>query len=111
SAERQAWYFNWTLSRDTHAKEIRLFDLGGLFIERFQKLRTQIRQERLRLTAKRSVAELATQLGSIVATLGLYAFLSKRALYGFLSLGDLVMFFQAAQRGQLYLNQFLGSLA
>jgi ATP-binding cassette subfamily B protein len=111
AAERQAWYFNWMLSRDTHAKEIRLFNLGGLFAGRFQNLRAQIRQEKLRLTTRRSFAELATQLGSIVATIGVYAFLVKGALYGLVTLGDLVMFFQAAQRGQAYLNQFFGSIA
>ena len=110
STERQASYFDWMLSRDTHAKEIRLFNLGGLFVERFQKLRTQIRQEKLRLAVKRSLAELTTQLGPTVAIIGLYAFLINRALYGLVTLGGLVMFVQAIQRGQTYLNQFLSSI-
>ena len=111
ATERQATYFNGVLSRDTHAKEIRLFGLGGLFADRFQTLRTQIRQERLRLTAKRSLAELTTQFGPIIATFALYAFLVNRALYGVMTLGDLVMFIQAAQRSQTYLSQLLGSIA
>lgn len=44
--ERRAWYFNWMLTRDMHAKEIRLFDLGSLFLERFRNLRKQLRREK-----------------------------------------------------------------
>ena len=44
-AERQAWYFDWLLTRDLHAKEIRLLDLGALFGERFSALRRQLRSD------------------------------------------------------------------
>jgi len=109
--ERQASYFNSMLTYDVHAKEIRLFDLGSLFVDRFRNLRTQLRQERLGLAKRRSIAELITQSGTTIAVFGLYAFLAYRALQGLMSLGDIVMFYQAVQRGQTYLGQFLGSIA
>lgn len=111
ATERQASYFNWMLSRDDHAKEIRIFNLGGIFTERYRALRSLILKERLRLTFKRSLAELTTQCGPIVALFGLYALLAHRALHGLMTVGDLVMFFQAAHRGYSYLNQFLASIA
>jgi ATP-binding cassette subfamily B protein len=109
--ERQAGYLNWIMTRDTHAKELRLFDLGQLFIDRFQQLRTQLREERIDLMRKRSLSELITQSGANMTAFGMYAFLAYRALYGLITLGDLVMFYQAVQRGQSYLSQFLGSIA
>src|SRR5947208_415525 len=48
-AERQAWYFDWLLTRDLHAKEIRLFDLGALFMGRFRDLRRLLRREKLEI--------------------------------------------------------------
>ena len=109
--ERQAGYFNWVLTRDTHAKEIRLFDLGPLFADRFRQVRTKLRQESLNLTTRRTVAEVITQSGAIIAAFVLYGFLAFRALRGLITLGDLVMFYQVVQRGQGYLNQVLGSIA
>ena len=111
ATERQASYFDWMLSRDDHAKEIRIFNLGGIFTERYRSLRTLIFKERLLLTLKRSLAELATQCGPIVALFVLFALLAHRALYGLMTVGALVMFFQAAHRGYSYLNQFLASVA
>ncbi len=110
SSERQAGYFGWMLSRDAHAKEIRLFDLGSLFAERFRILREEIRRERLQLLAKRSMAELGAELVPLLATFGLYIFLAYKALQGLLTLGDLIMFFQAAQRARSYCGEFLKSL-
>ncbi len=109
--ERKALYFSSMLTGEGHAKEIRLFNLGRLFIERFGNLRNLIRQERLNLLAKRSVADLATHFGAIIPVFALYGFLAYRAINGWMTIGDLVMFHQAVQRGQSYLNQFLGSIA
>ncbi len=110
-AERQASYFNWMLTGDAHAKEIRLFNLGHIFADRFGQLRRQIRQKRLDLISKRLVADLGTQAGAIVPIFALYGFLAYRALHGLMTIGDLVMFYQAVHRGQSYLQQFLGSIA
>ncbi|NQU06517.1 MAG: ABC transporter ATP-binding protein, partial [Calditrichaeota bacterium] len=35
-SERKAWYYHWMLIGDRHAKEIRLFGLGRLLIDRFR---------------------------------------------------------------------------
>ena len=109
--ERQALYFNAMLTGSNYAKEIRLFGLGNIFAERFDRLRRRIRRERLNLLTKRSVADLVTQGGAIIPAFALFGFLAYRAVHGLMTIGDLVMFYQAVQRGQTYLNQFLGSIA
>ena len=111
SAERQAWYFHWMLTGDVHAKEIRLFDLGTLFRQRFRDLRRRLRQERIRITTKRSMAELAAQVSATLAVFASYAFIAYRTVQGDITLGDLVMYYQAFQRGQGFLQQILSGLA
>jgi ATP-binding cassette subfamily B protein len=109
--ERQALYFDAILTGSNYAKEIRLFALGNIFAERFDRLRNRIRRERLDLLTKRSAADLVTQGGAIIPTFALFGFLAYRAVHGVMTIGDLVMFYQAVQRGQSYLNQFVTSIA
>jgi ATP-binding cassette subfamily B protein len=111
SAERQSWYYDWMLVDGNHAKEVRLFNLGPLFIERFRNLRQQLRRERLEINVRRSLAELVTQLSGTLAMFGAYAFIAYRALQGTITLGDVVMYYQAFQRGQSFLTEMLRSLA
>jgi len=111
STERQAGYLNWMLTGSTHAKEIRLFDLGPLFMSRFRDLRWKLRRERLGIAARRSFAELVAQTSATVAIYGSYAFIAYRAVQGVITLGDLVMYYQAFQRGQGFLQEMLNGLA
>ena len=111
SAERQAWYFHWMLTGDGHAKEIRQFDLGPLFMSRFRDLRQQLRRERIEIATRRSMAELVAQVSSTLAVFGSYAFIAYRTVQGSITLGDLVMYYQAFQRGQSFLQQILSGLA
>ncbi len=109
--ERKASYFNWILTGDTHAKEIRLFDLGNLFIRRFGNVRKKLRRERLEITRSRSVSDLAAQSGGMLAVFCSFAFIAYRTVQGVITLGDMVMYYQAFQRGLGYLREFLGGLA
>jgi ATP-binding cassette subfamily B protein len=111
STERQAGYLNWMLTGSTHAKEIRLFDLGPLFIRRFRDLRRKLRRERLEIAGRRSFAELVAQTSATVAIYGSYAFIAYRTVQGTITLGDLVMYYQAFQRGQGFLQEMLSGLA
>jgi ATP-binding cassette subfamily B protein len=110
-AERQAWYFNWILTRDSYAKEIRLFNLGSVLVRRFRDVRQQLRRERLALLTRRFLAELAAQATALSVVFGVYIVLAYRTVQGFVTLGDLVMYYQAVQRAQDFLGQLLSSLA
>ncbi|MBW1981972.1 MAG: ABC transporter ATP-binding protein [Deltaproteobacteria bacterium] len=111
SAERRASYLNWILTGDIHAKEVRLFQLGNLFKERFRELREELRRERLEISRKRSLADLVAQGSATVAVFSTFAFIAYRTLLGMITLGDMVMYFQAFQRGLSYLREVLGGLA
>jgi ATP-binding cassette subfamily B protein len=109
--ERMAWYFNWMLTRDTHAKEVRLFELGSLFRNRYREMRRQLRQERLRIISRRSLADLGAQVIAMLGVFGSYAFIAYRTVLGIVTMGDLVMYYQAFQRGQGFLRDVLGGMA
>jgi ATP-binding cassette, subfamily B, bacterial len=47
----------------------------------------------------------------IIPGFALHGFLAYRAVLGLMTVEDLVMFYQAVQRGQSYLGQLLGSVA
>lgn len=111
STERQAAYLNRMLTGGSHAKEIRLYDLGPLLMRRFRELRRKLRKERLGIAARRSLAELAAQTGATAAIYGSLAFIAYRTVQGTNTLGDLIMYFMAFQRGQGFLQGMLGGLA
>lgn len=105
-AERLALYFHAILTGDAHAKEVRLFDLGGVFASRFATLRDEIRSEKSSLMRRRSVADLAAHVVGVGPIFALFGVLAFRVVQGLLSIGDLVMFYQAMQRAQANLDRF-----
>jgi ATP-binding cassette subfamily B protein len=109
--ERKISYFNWILTGYNYAKEIRLFDLGGLFMGRFGDLRKKLRGEKLEITRRRSVADLIAQASATLAVFGSFGFIAYRTVHGVITLGDMVMYFQAFQRGLGFLREMLGGIA
>ncbi len=110
-AERRAWYYNWLLTSERYAKEVRLFDLGRVFIERFHGLRKELRNERIEIARGRTVAEALAGGVALLAVFGAFVFISYRTIQGAITLGDLVMYFQAFQRGQGNMRDIMASLA
>ncbi|MEJ2504256.1 MAG: ABC transporter ATP-binding protein [Gemmatimonadota bacterium] len=102
--QRKANYVHWLLTTQDHAKEIRLLDLGPWLGRWFSELRTRLRTEILSLSWRRGRAEILTQLIASVVVFGSYGFIAYRTLAGGLTLGDLVMYFGAVQRGQALLQ-------
>jgi ATP-binding cassette, subfamily B, bacterial len=111
SLERRSWYTGYLMSSYEHAKEIRLFNYGGYLIERFQTLRRLLFSEKNRILRRRMVADQGGKAIEIAVLIGAYAFVAWRTFLGAISLGSLVMYFQAFQRGQSHLQQALQSLA
>ena len=105
--ERKVWYFHSLLTGDSHAKEVRLFELGPLFMKKYHNLRKELRNEKLSISAKKSAADLMTQIISIMALFGTLVFIASSVFQGNITLGDLVMYFGALQQGQSSLSSLL----
>jgi ATP-binding cassette subfamily B protein len=121
--ERRAWYYDWLLTTGETAAEIRIFGLGGCFRAAFQKVRRQLRNDRLHLARAQSRAELGAGVAGLLVSSGAMAWMLWKAVRGMITLGDLAMFYQAFQQGlrlmrtllenvgRLYQNSlFLGNL-
>ncbi len=108
--QREASYLNWLITGYLHAKELRLFNLGDFFADRFSELRTTIREEKLAITRKRVLATILAQISSVAAMFGALGFIVYRAVNGMISIGDLVMYYQAIQRAIGYFRSLLGGI-
>ncbi len=109
--ERKSRYYGWILSTYAYAKEIRLFNLGSLFLKRYADLRGKLRSERLKISRDRSLAELFTQTVGVLVVFGAYGFIVYRAIHGVITIGDLVMYFQAFRQAVSYLRNILNGVA
>ena len=109
--ERLSNYFDSLLTGGASAKEIRLFQLGTMFLERAKTLRTEIRRERLQMQSRNALLDFGAQVLATVAMYGAYAFAAWRTLQGQTTLGGLTMYFGAFQRGQGLVQQMLSNLA
>ncbi|MEP6959727.1 MAG: ABC transporter ATP-binding protein, partial [Nitrospirota bacterium] len=102
--ERKAWYVNVLLTQATAAKEIRLFDLGPRLRRWFQDARSVLRRERIALERRWLFAGLAAQIVGVAGVFGVYSLVAAQTYQGLLTVGDLVMFFQAVQRASGFLD-------
>ncbi len=109
--ERKANYYGHLLLGDSPAKEIRLFDLGNLFIKRVYELRQQLFQEKLAITTRQAISRLIAQGIAGIVILATYGFIIHQTMYGRFQLGDLVLYSQAFQRGQGALKDLISNLA
>jgi ATP-binding cassette subfamily B protein len=109
--ERRAWYLHWLLTVDSYAKEIRLFDLGNLFANRYHEIRKMLRENKLNITTRRSVADFAAQAFALIALFGSLGYIAYEAFLGIITVGSLVMYFGAFQQGQTSMQTILSSLA
>jgi ATP-binding cassette, subfamily B, bacterial len=110
-SERLAWYYHWALTDSSHAKEIRLFNLGPLFKERFRATRQQLREGRLKLSRSRAFSDVLAQTLASSAIFGSLAFVSFQAVEGTITVGALVMYYLGFQSGLGFLQTILRSLA
>jgi ATP-binding cassette, subfamily B, bacterial len=110
-ADRKSWYYHLLLTGEAYAKEVRLFNLGSMFIGLFRDLRLRLRRERLSFTKKRQLIDLIGQASTLLAVFGSFAFIAHRTILEAITLGSLVMYYQAFQRGQSALSEMLGGLA
>jgi ATP-binding cassette subfamily B protein len=121
--QRLANYYDFMLTFSGTAAEIRIFQIGAHFRSSYSSLRKRLRSEHLDLLQKQRLARLAAGVFSLTGLAAIAAWMVRRLLAGFLTLGDLTLFYQAfrssqsilhslmANLGQLYSNSlFLGNL-
>lgn len=97
---RKLNYLEWILTRDSHVKEVKLFDLGPLMLGRFRALFQKFFLEDRALAYRRMRAGVLFGLVSMGAFYGMYALMASRAATGAISLGDLTLYIAVFRQGQ-----------
>lgn len=98
--DRRVWYYDWLMTAGEAAAEIRLFGLGKYFLSLHEGLRTRLRGERLHLTRRQGLAELAASLLALIVMGAALGWMVWRALQGFVTLGELALIYVAFNQGQ-----------
>jgi ATP-binding cassette subfamily B protein/ATP-binding cassette subfamily C protein len=97
---RKLNYLEWVLTRDSHVKEVKLFDLGPLILGRYRALFARFFAEDRRLAVRRMRNGLLFGLLSLGAFYAMYALMAGRAATGAISLGDLTLYIVVFRQGQ-----------
>ncbi len=107
---RRLNYLEYLLANDEHAKEVKLFGLGPLFLGRYKAQAGQIVDEDRRLAVRRAVWGYVLSLVSTATFYGCYAAIVIAAARGRLTLGDMTLYLVAFRQGQQGFQAVLGSL-
>jgi ATP-binding cassette subfamily B protein/ATP-binding cassette subfamily C protein len=97
---RRLNYLEWILTRDSHVKEVKLFGLGPLVLDRYRALFRKFFDEDRRLALRRMRAGLGLGALSLVAFYGMYVLMAGRAARAEISLGDLTLYIAVFRQGQ-----------
>lgn len=107
---RKQSYLEALLAREDHAKEVTLFRLGPLFLQRYREIFQQLFGEDRDLTLRRAVWGFALGLLSTAAFYGAYAWIVYRTVTGVLTLGDMTMYLLVFKQGQSALAAILAAI-
>jgi ATP-binding cassette, subfamily B, bacterial len=108
---RRMSYLSALVTTDTVAKEVKLYGLGGHFVQRFRRLANAYYERQRRLVTIRHVASFAWTSITTVASSGTYLFVALLAVAGRLTLGDLTLYTAAASAVQGSIQNLLDGLS
>jgi ABC-type multidrug transport system fused ATPase/permease subunit len=108
---REQNYLEWLMTHETSAMEVKLFQLGPLFLQRFKTKFEQLYGEDRNLTVQRSTWSYGLGLVSTVAFYAAYVWIVLDAIAGRISLGDLTMYLVVFRQGQITFSNSLMSIS
>jgi ATP-binding cassette, subfamily B, bacterial len=107
---RRVDYYDAILTQSEFATELRLFNLGSHFRSAHQALRRRLRVQGLELARKRVLSQFSAGMMGILVFGSAMIWIGWRAVHGFATLGDLALFYQAFDRGQMLMRAILDNL-
>ena len=107
---RRLTYLEYVLANDEHAKEVKLFGLGPLLLERYRRLAESFFADDRRLAIGRAGWGYALSLLSTAVFYGSYALIVVETVRGRLSLGDMTLALVAFRQGQQSFQAVLAAL-
>jgi ATP-binding cassette subfamily B protein len=107
--EREMYYFNRILTGFPFAKEMKLFGFFNFFKHRFSTVQDTLFEQRITLRKSELWLNISAQIFSVMLIFVSLGFVSYLKIKGEISIGTVVLFFFAFQRGYAVLNEFFMS--
>ena len=107
---RQQMYLETVLAREDYAKEVQLFGLGPLLLERYRDIFRRVYGEDRDLTLRRGLWGYLLGLLSTAAFYGTYGWIVLSAARGRISLGEMTMYILIFKQGQSAFAAMLSSM-
>jgi len=110
-AWRRMMNYSMMLTQSYFVKEIKLFGLGRLFLERYQSLFAQFARENRTLALRRNTASVILELLSLLGYYGAYLAVILQTLAHRLTLGDLTLYSSILMQAPMTANAIMRGLA
>jgi ATP-binding cassette subfamily B protein len=107
---RMQMYLETVLAREDHAKEVKLFDLGPLLLERYRSIFQKVFKEDRALTIRRDTWGFFLGLVSTAAFYAAYAWIAVSAVRGRITLGEMTMYVLLFRQGQSAVSSILSAI-
>jgi ATP-binding cassette subfamily B protein len=107
---RRLIYLEYVLANDEHAKEVKLFGLGPMFLERYKELAERFHAEDSKLATRRSIVTTGLSLLATGAFYVSYGAMALLAAASKLTLGNMTMYVLAFRSGQSAFQSILSGI-
>lgn len=107
---REQHYLETVIAREDYAKEVKLYQLGPMMLERYRAIFDRLYAEDRDLTLRRGTWSYVLGLLSTVTFYGTYAWIIMETIAGRISLGDMTMYLTVFRQGQSTLTTALTSV-
>lgn len=108
---RMQIYLETVLAREDHVKEVKLFGLGPLFLERYRDIFRKLYREDRDLTVRRDTWGFFLGLIATTTLYGAYAWIALSAIAARITLGQMTMYLMLFRQGQAAVSAILSSIS
>ena len=107
---RKQMYLETVLAREDHAKEVKLFRIAPLFLERYREIFASLYEEDRALTIRRETWGLFLGLVGTAAFYAVYAWIAIATMQQVISLGEMTMYVLVFKQGQSAVSASLSAI-
>ncbi|HKQ81873.1 MAG TPA: ABC transporter ATP-binding protein [Steroidobacteraceae bacterium] len=107
---RMQMYLETVLAREDHVKEVKLFGLGNLFLQRYRDIFARLYREDRNLTIRRDSWGFGLGLIGTLVLYGAYAWIALSTLAARITLGQMTMYMMLFRQGQSAVAASLGAI-
>jgi ATP-binding cassette subfamily B protein len=107
---RMQHYLETVLAREDHAKEVKLFGVGPLFLDRYRGIFRKLYREDRDLTIRRDGWGFLLGLVATATLYGAYAWIAVATVIGRITLGQMTMYVMLFRQGQAAVSASLAAI-